>query len=272
MTRSRFLRVRIALAATALLLVAAGWAAPSALADDPPAPPGTPTAHTIDGLKTVGPLFRNGLTNKHGCTASVVASPFGNLILTAAHCVSGTAAGWLFAPGYDAGATPYGVWTVTHAFVDPSWISSQDPHHDYAFLQVASQKVNGRRATLQSVTGGNLLGFAPFSRQRITDVAYNSGVNDRAISCTVPVYYNQGYPSFNCHGYVGGSSGSPWLASIPGSSVSFVDGVIGGLHQGGCFEYTSDSSPFGADTLRLLLRASFGVHPNTVPQAGSDGC
>lgn len=60
-TRSRFSRIRTALAATALLLVAAGWwAAPSALADDPPAPPGTPTAHTIDGLKTVGPLFREG--------------------------------------------------------------------------------------------------------------------------------------------------------------------------------------------------------------------
>ena len=45
----------------------------------------------------------------------------------------------LFAPGYDSGATPYGVWTTTQAYVDPSWLSRQDPQHDYAILRVAQQ-------------------------------------------------------------------------------------------------------------------------------------
>jgi V8-like Glu-specific endopeptidase len=259
------------LAATASLLATTLLTAPGAAAD-PPAPPGTPTAQTFSGTPTVGPLFQSGLTHRHGCTASVISSPHRDLILTAAHCVSGTAAGWQFAPGYDAGKTPYGVWTVTHAYVDPSWISAQDPQHDYAILQVADQERGRHLVGVQQITGGNRLWFAPRPGQRVTDVAYNSGINDQPIRCTVPTYLTSGYPSFNCHGYVGGSSGSPWLATVPGTRITLVKGVIGGLHQGGCFEYTSYSSAFNRDTYRLWLRASIGLQPDVVPQAGGDGC
>ncbi len=258
-------------AATASLLATTLLTAPGAAAD-PPAPPGTPAAQTFSGTPTVGPLFRSGLSNRHGCTASVLTSPHRDLVLTAAHCISGTAAGYQFAPGYDAGKTPYGVWTVTHAYVDPSWVSSQDPQHDYAILQVADQERGRRVIGVQDVTGGNRLGFAPRPGQRVTDVAYNSGINDQPIRCTVPTYRTSGYPSFNCHGYVGGSSGSPWLARVPGTRTTLVKGVIGGLHQGGCFEYTSYSSAFGIDAYRLWLRASLGLDPDTVPTAGGDGC
>lgn len=241
-------------------------------AADPGAPPGTPTATAFDGTPTVGPLFRNGLTSRHGCTASVIASPHHDLLLAAAHCVSGTAAGWEFAPGYDAGRTPYGVWTVTHAYVDPDWSRSQDPQHDYAVLQVAHQRHGGRTVGIEDVTGANALGQAPSDGRTITDVAYNSGIDDQPITCTTTAYYTDGFPSFNCHGYVGGSSGSPWLATLPGSDRSVVVGVIGGLHQGGCYEYTSYSSAFGPDVYALLFRATLGLHPDTVPDAGSDGC
>jgi hypothetical protein len=213
-------------------------------------------------------LFRDGLTNEHGCTASVIASPHHDLLLTAAHCVSGSAAGWSFAPGYDNGATPYGTWTVTHAYVSPQWIADQDPQHDYAILQVAR---HGRRA-VQDVTGGNVLGLAPWPGMPIRDVAYNAGIDDQPIQCRVRVYYTAGFPSFNCHGYVGGSSGSPWLFQAPFTHRTFVVGVIGGLHQGGCYEYTSYSPAFRGDEYRLLLRAVLGQHPDIVPEAGSDGC
>lgn len=85
-------------------------------------------------------------------------------------------------------------------------------------------------------------------------------------------YYTDGFPAFNCHGYVGGSSGSPWLSRIPGTPWQMVLGVIGGLHQGGCYEYTSYSSAFGLDAFRLLLRAELHRNPDVVPRAGSDGC
>jgi hypothetical protein len=255
-----------ALAAILAILVATPATA------DPTAPPGTPTATTFEGVPTVGPLFRNGLGSQHSCTASVVASPHGNLILTAAHCVFGTAAGWLFAPGYDRGSTPYGVWTVTGAYVDPGWMSTQNPLDDFAILSVADHHVGGRSVAVQDVTGGNLLLPAPRSGATITDVAYNAGIDDQAITCTVPVYYTGPYPSFNCHGYVGGSSGSPWLTTEPGSHSTAVQGVIGGLHQGGCYEFTSYTSPFGGDALLLLARAASGQDPDIVPKAGSDGC
>jgi V8-like Glu-specific endopeptidase len=265
----RYLTVPVGLLAAAfagLTLMASPAAA------DPPAPAGTPTANSFDGIPTVGPIFRGTLTGRHSCTGSVLSSPGHDLVLTAAHCVSGTAAGWLFAPGYDAGATPYGVWTVVHAYVDPSWTANQDPQHDYAILQVAHQQQGRRSVGIEDVTGGNRLGLAPRSGEQITDVAYNAGVDDQPIECAVPVYYTDGYPSFNCHGYVGGSSGSPWISSIPGTHISFVRGVIGGLHQGGCYEYTSYSSAFSSDVYRLLVRATLHLHPDTVPTAGSDGC
>jgi V8-like Glu-specific endopeptidase len=239
---------------------------------DPVAPPGTPTATSFAGTPTVGPVFRQGLTGNHGCTASVLASPDHDLVLTAAHCVSGTAAGWLFAPGYDQGRTPYGVWTVQSAYVDPAWTSNQDPRYDYAILRVAEQDRAGRQVGVQDVTGGNILGIAPPTGTRVTDVAYNEGLDDQPIQCATAVYRDQGFPAFNCHGYVGGSSGSPWLVTVPGTHLTTVDGVIGGLHQGGCYEYTSYSSAFTVRAKALLLRATLHLHPDTVPAAGSDGC
>jgi hypothetical protein len=239
---------------------------------DPPAPPGTPTATSFAGIPTVGPVFRNGLADNHGCTASVLASPGHDLILTAAHCVSGTAAGWLFAPGYDQGRTPYGVWTVQSAYVDPAWLTSQDTRYDYAILRVAKQDRAGRQVGVQDVTGGNVLAFAPPTGTRVTDVAYNEGLDDQPITCATTAYRDQGFPAFNCHGYVGGSSGSPWLVRIPGTHLTTVVGLIGGLHQGGCYEYTSYSSSFTGRADALLLRASLHARPDTVPVAGSDGC
>lgn len=250
-----------------LALVAVFSTAGAAVAD-PPAPPGTPTATSFDGIPTVGPLFRDGLGNDHGCTASVLVSPGRDLILTAAHCVSGTAAGWQFAPGYDQGRTPYGVWTVTAAYVDPAWLHDQDTRYDYAILRVADHD----GVDVQDVTGGNLLGRAPRAGTHLTDVAYDAGVDDQPITCTTVAYRYQGFPAFNCHGYVGGSSGSPWLVSVPGLHRTTVVGVIGGLHQGGCYEYTSYSSPFTVRADALLLRAAVHAPPDTVPPAGSDGC
>ena len=125
---------------------------------------------------------------------------------------------------------------------------------------------------LQSVTGANLLGVAPRAGATITDVAYNEGIDDQPIQCTTTVYYTDGYPSFNCHGYVGGSSGSPFLSTVPGTRVTLVRGVIGGLNQGGCYEYTSYSSAFTGDVYRLLLRAIFGLRPDSAPVPGGDGC
>lgn len=271
MLGNRWAAARVSLLVALILSSGSLFAASSAIAA-PSAPPGTPTAKSFAGIATVGPIFRDGLSHGHGCTASVIASRSRNLILTSAHCVAGTAAGWQFAPGYDDGHTSYGVWTVTHAYLDPHWITGQDPQHDYAILQLARRHVQGRLLGVQDVTGANVLRLAPHSGEPITDVAYNAGIDDQPITCTPRVYFTIGYPSFDCHGYVGGSSGSPWLARIPGTQLTAVQGVIGGMHQGGCYEYTSYTSKFTSDVYGLLTRASAGRHPDTAPQPGGDGC
>ncbi len=252
--------VLLAAAATIVLSTA-----PTAFAASGP-PPGTPTSTPFRGVPTVGPLFRDGLAADHECSASVIASPHHDLVLTAAHCVFGTAVGWQVAPGYVRGRTPYGVWQVAAAYVPAQWSASGDTRFDYAILRMAPQRRGGTLVGIEDVTGGNALGTAPAAGARITDVAYNAGRDDRPITCRAPVYETDGYPSFDCGGYVGGSSGSPWL------DHGVVRGVIGGLHQGGCVDWTSYSSPFTLQVFVLYARAVVGGPGENVPVPGGDGC
>lgn len=231
----------------------------------------TPTAKNFAGVPTVGALFvPGGYPTLHSCTASVIRTKAGNVIMTAAHCVSGTGVGYKFAPGYRNGKTPYGVWDVTAAYGAPGWISKQDPRRDYAFLTVADRQINGKSRTIQSVTGANRLGRTAAAGDLVTVIGYGLGSNDEALRCTTHVYVHAGYPAFDCGGYVGGTSGSPWLRKTTHGMV--VNGDIGGLHQGGCVPQTSYSPPFGKPAHRALARAAGHVGADVFPAPGSDGC
>ena len=200
-------------------------------------------------------------------------SPHGDLLITAAHCVIGSGAGMIFAPGYQQGRAPAGLWTVQRAWTLPGWLDHQDPRSDVALLQVADQQIGGQSTTLQAVTGGLPLGqtAAPGTPQRVTTVAYAAGLNDLPVTCTAPLGSTLGYPTFTCHGYPGGSSGSPFTWSNHGHPPVVV-GVIGGLHQGGCSEWNSFSTSFDISLYRLLARAINNLPADTLPQAGPDGC
>lgn len=256
------------LPASAVTIAGATPLALAAATDGPP--PGTPVASTFLGDPTVAAVFRDGLSAGHECTASVVRSASRSVLIGAAHCFSGTAAGVQVVPGYHDGVAPYGVWTVTRAYVDPGWIADQDPQRDWVFLVVAPQRWHGRTARIQDVVGGNLPLFALRDGQRVTVPAYGAGIDDRPITCTVPSYRFQGFPAFDCDGYIGGTSGSPWLVRTPLGPA--VTGVIGGLHQGGCVTWTSYSSVLGNAAWRGYLRASLGARPDVLPDPGSDGC
>jgi len=108
---------------------------------------------------TVGALFTlsaSGQLQNHFCTASVVDSPTGNLIVTAAHCMQGQRLGHVvFVPDYSAGLAPYGLWTVTNLIEDQPWLASGDPDDDFAFL-VVSQR--GSTVPVQNLTGGETVG------------------------------------------------------------------------------------------------------------------
>jgi V8-like Glu-specific endopeptidase len=241
------------------LAAAVGW-------EVAPAPAAIPSATTVTSIPPVGPLFFPSLLGlgpalglPHYCSASVVHSTSGDLVLTAAHCVYGTGLGTEFAPGFHDGVAPYGTWTVTAAYVDPAW-NAGDPSRDVAILRVA--RLGGHR--LEDVVPGYPLGSAPAAGRPVTVDGYVAGSGGRPITCTAPVYYTAGYPSFDCAGFADGVSGGPWLAG--GRLV----GATGGLHQGGCTADTSYSAPFGAATRALLDRAVAGGSGDLVAPALPD--
>lgn len=229
------------------------------------------SAHHFDGTPTVGALYVPGAyPTLHTCTASVTRSTSRNVILTAAHCITGRGHGYLFAPGYHDGKTPYGVWKVIAAYGSPHWIHHHDTQRDWAFLRVANQVKNGKVVHLQDAVGGNRLGTVANAHQAVRVPGYPLGSNDKPINCLTRVYLHHGFPTFNCNGYVGGTSGSPWLAGH--GRIRTVVGVIGGLHQGGCRSATSYSSRLGAPARSALERAEHHRHADNFPTPPADGC
>ena len=228
-----------------------------------------PVSSTSKGLPQVGALYPNGATAVHDCTASVVNSPQGNTLITAAHCVSGNGKGMVFVPAEHGGLAPYGHWTITAAHVPPAWVTRQDPDEDVAFLTVAPQTINGKRTEIQQVTGGYRLGLTAKRGERVTVTGYPVGTTNNPITCTVRIYMTDEFPTFDCHGYVGGTSGSPWvLRTAHGRQIV---GVIGGRNQGGCAESTSYSSPL-SKSVSTYRRASSGARADVVPAPRGDGC
>lgn len=224
-------------------------------------------------LSTVGPLFAAGLASIHTCTASVVSSPAGNVIVTAAHCVSGTGAGLLFAPGYDDHGAPYGAWVVQRAYLAPSWIAHQDPAADFAFLVVTPSTTNRTRASVQSVVGANTLGSTPATGRKVTVVGYLIGRDDLPVVCTTTVSRTQGYPSFACPGFADGTSGAPWIADYSAASgTGTITALIGGRQQGGCTADISYSAPFAETVRQVYARAVAGGPADETRPAGLPSC
>jgi hypothetical protein len=121
-----------------------------------PLPGQTPAAHAAPAALRVGALFEHDETGEHFCTASVVASPGEDLLITAAHCINdGDGSGYkqdvVFIPGYRDGATPYGIWTPQRLIVAPQWADSADPDFDVGFIVL--QPHDGEN--IQQVLGAN---------------------------------------------------------------------------------------------------------------------
>ena len=185
----------------------------------------------------------------------MVDSPAGNLVLTAAHCLAGLSPSQIvFVPEYRDGAAPYGVWPVTRVVVDEAWSASASPDDDMAFLLVHQP---GTKASVQSFTGGERLGFGQPPRQlvRVTGYPDNAGA---PVSCL-----NQATPfgavqlEFDCDGFATGTSGSALLADVsPVTGLGTVLGIIGGYQQGGDTASVSYADRVGAVVAALYKRAT----------------
>jgi V8-like Glu-specific endopeptidase len=213
----------------------------------------------FQGLAAVGALFTSsgGRLGAHFCTASVVSSPAGNLLITAAHCLQGKAldpaGSVIFAPGYNDGSFPYGAWPVTAVYVDSRWQRGHDPDDDIAFLTVG-----GPDADIQRFTGAETLmvGQPP---QQVRVVGY-PGQTSEPITCTAPARgFGAGQMVFDCDNFTNGTSGGPFLANLgPAAGENWVIGVIGGYQQGGDTPSISYSPRFSPSLLGLYQTAISG--------------
>jgi len=232
-----------------LTTIGAYVVAPAALAaGQPDASDGIP----IHGTAAIGALFTssNGKLGAHFCTASVVSSPQGNLLITAAHCMQGRslspAGSIVFAPGYHNGRFPHGTWVVTTEYVDAAWSEYQNPDDDVAFL------VAGRKGThIQRHTGAETLKI------------------DEPITCTAPAREFDAHEMvFDCNNYTNGTSGGPLLVGVNAKTgEGWLIGVIGGYEYGGDTPNVSYSPRFFSAILALYQTAISGG-PGTAISAG----
>ena len=214
------------------------------------------TGQPFSGEPAVGALFTrsSGHLGKHFCTASVVDSPAGDLVVTAAHCVTGVSGTVDFVPGYADGSTPYGVWTVTKVYVDQAWRSASSEDDDFAFLRVSRP---GSSTPVEDETGAEkLVTGTKAVRQMVQVIGYPNAAN-QPVTCQNRLREPmEDQLEFDCGGYTNGTSGGPFLSRVdPSTGQGQLIGVIGGYQQGGDTPQVSYSSVLGRNAAALYKRA-----------------
>jgi V8-like Glu-specific endopeptidase len=209
----------------------------------------------FQGTPAIGALFTtsNGKLGTHFCTASVIHSPHGNLLVTAAHCLTGTQGTIAFVPGYANGNVPYGIWYVTRVFTDQAWTSSSNPDDDVAFVTVSQ---HGAIVPIEDVTGAEQLGIGQSSNERARVVGYPNGGNQPVVCENSIRAFSSTQLEFDCDGYTDGTSGAPFLTQVdPATGQGLVIGVIGGYEEGGDSPSVSYSAAFGRNVSSLYQTA-----------------
>jgi V8-like Glu-specific endopeptidase len=214
-----------------------------------------PTARPLAGSDPrVGALFAPDANGSHFCTASVVPSPGHDLVMTAAHCISGGRgnAGIVFIPAYANGIGPYGVWTARTLIVDPRWTNGGDPDDDVGFVVL---NPNDGKA-IQDVVGADQIDFNAGYRHLVRVTGYPER-DDAPVTCeNWTTKYAQDQLRFACGGFYAGTSGSPWLVVASDGAATRppgVVGVIGGYERGGDTNAVSYSA-YLSDAIEALYQ------------------
>lgn len=177
----------------------------------------------------VGRIFLTLGDTDYVCSGVLVGGARPDVVLTAAHCVSGGpgrgratqwATNWVFVPGFNDGRLPYGEYTAHRFLVSPGWTAPGGGEaDDYAFVQVTVAPLDERSVAARPPHG--------------LSVAFASGQDMAALTRSYvfgypaePPYTGL-YPAF-CAGRVttlagsvrmpcsmtAGDSGGPWLAGF----------------------------------------------------------
>lgn len=229
-----------------------------------PAPAQSPQAHkALLGVR-VGALFLRQGTADHFCTASVVDSPSRDLLVTAAHCIHGGKGGSyrqdiVFIPGYRDGQAPFGIWTVRQLLVAPQWADASNPDFDVGFVELNS--LGGKN--IEDILGANRLGLDAGYQYLVRVTGYPSS-GAAPITCRNQTSEESATQlRFECGGYTGGTSGSPWMTRFDARSrTGTIVGVLGGYEEGGDTPAISYSAFLGPAIQHLYEQAISGKSPS----------
>ena len=201
---------------------------------------GTPWGGPAQVAKKVGRLFFTQGRADYECSASSVASPAGDVVVTAGHCLTenGVAStNVVFVPGLTGAGAPHGSFPATRLFTTAQWRDGDQStaaalNYDVGFAVVRS--VGGR--SLADTVGSFAIDFTP-ALDRVTVLGYpgrsakadgttlqfctgprftdvtssNDPTTDRATLCSM----------------AGGSSGGPWLSGLdPAAGTGTVTSVV----------------------------------------------
>jgi len=222
-----------------------------------PQPGQTPNAHSATVAPRVGALFEHDASGAHFCTASVVSSPGKDLLVTAAHCINGGNGGGyqsdiVFIPDYRDGTAPYGIWSVRRLLVAPQWANSADPDYDVGFVVLEPQA--GKN--IEQVLGASQLEFDPGYQHLVRVTGYPSSGSAPITCVNWTSKKSDTQLRFNCGGFTGGTSGSPWVTRYNARSrTGTIVGVIGGYQEGGDTPSVSYSAYFGSGIHQLYEQA-----------------
>jgi V8-like Glu-specific endopeptidase len=176
------------------------------------------------------------------CSGALVGGARPDVVLTAAHCVTGGpgrgratqwAANWVFVPGFTDGRMPYGEYTGRRFLVSPGWTApGGGESDDFAFVQVTAATPHGGSGVARpprglpvkfagsqdaaALTRAYLFGYPAGSPYAGLYLTYCAGqVTASGSSVRMPC------------GMTAGDSGGPWLAGFrPRTGSGQVTAVI----------------------------------------------
>ena len=208
----------------------------------------------------IGKLFMNG----GYCSASVVSG--NNVIVTAAHCCYDRSKkqfinGWVFAPGYNNGSTPFGTFNWSSATVLNSWINNGDIPSDVCVIKLANDSHNHGVAYYTGWLGRSW-DWGSIQDHHAAGYPGNLGNGNTLELCTSESFS----PSNSCGGngvldmgcsMTYGSSGGPWIRNY--RSDNWVNSVVHGYDSQSCtgtFGQTFNGARFTSGNIVTLCNVA----------------
>ena len=214
---------------------------------------GNPLAPTA-----IGKLFLNG----GYCSASVISG--NNIIVTAAHCCwdrtkNNWIGGWSFAPAYNNGNAPYGVFNWAQARVLNSWINNGDTASDVCLIALQNDAA-GHGVTYYTGWLGRSWNYPSTLSMHSLGYPGNIGGGNNLELCASESFAQNsscgaGVLNTGCS-MTYGSSGGPWIRDY--RTGNHVDSVVHGYVNQSCtgtFGETFDGPSFTTNNIVALCNA-----------------